>query len=232
MSEAELHVRLPPGTWMHDVSTTYADATFQVLSVSTGGAAGYALLEVTGQEIVDVLTAVEAREDVDELDVLSMEQDSLLVSVKSCETALFDPILDAGVALQTPFRIRRGEAEWTITASRSRLSDLATQLDATGVSFEVQYVNDDVSNGSAVLTDRQREVLAGAVEMGYFEIPREAGLDEVAAAFDISKSTCSDILRRGQANVTKWYLDALADDEASQARNGQERMMQASGTEW
>lgn len=51
------------------------------------------------------------------------------------------------------------------------------------------------------LTDRQREALRTAYEMGYFEIPRRASLDDVAAELGITASSVSERLRRGQTQL-------------------------------
>ncbi|WP_049937947.1 helix-turn-helix domain-containing protein [Haloplanus natans] len=51
------------------------------------------------------------------------------------------------------------------------------------------------------LTDRQREALRIAYEMGYFEVPRRASLDDVATELGISASALSERLRRAQTRV-------------------------------
>lgn len=51
------------------------------------------------------------------------------------------------------------------------------------------------------LTDRQREALRIAYERGYFEIPRRATLEEVAAEAGIAPSSASERLRRAQARL-------------------------------
>jgi DNA-binding CsgD family transcriptional regulator len=51
------------------------------------------------------------------------------------------------------------------------------------------------------LTDRQREALRIAYELGYFDIPRQASLDEVAAELGISASSVSERLRRAQTEL-------------------------------
>jgi len=51
------------------------------------------------------------------------------------------------------------------------------------------------------LTDRQQEALRTAYEMGYFEIPRTASLEAVAAELDISASSLSERLRRAQTQI-------------------------------
>jgi predicted DNA binding protein len=51
------------------------------------------------------------------------------------------------------------------------------------------------------LTDRQREVLRTAHEMGYFEYPRGANAGEVATALDIEPSTFTEHLNAAQSKL-------------------------------
>jgi len=51
------------------------------------------------------------------------------------------------------------------------------------------------------LTDRQREALRTAYEMGYFAIPRRASLDDVATELGITASSLSERLRRAQTHL-------------------------------
>ena len=51
------------------------------------------------------------------------------------------------------------------------------------------------------LTDRQREALRTAYELGYFDIPRKTALAEVAAELGISASSASERLRRAQTQL-------------------------------
>lgn len=51
------------------------------------------------------------------------------------------------------------------------------------------------------LTDRQYEALRIAYELGYFDIPRQASLEDVAAELDISPSSVSERLRRAQTQI-------------------------------
>lgn len=57
------------------------------------------------------------------------------------------------------------------------------------------------------LTDRQREVVATAYEMGYFEYPRTSNGTEVSAALDIEPSTFSEHLAAAQSKLLEDLLD-------------------------
>lgn len=56
---------------------------------------------------------------------------------------------------------------------------------------------EDVPGGP--LTEVQREALVAALETGYFDVPRSASLDDVAARLDVSPQAASERLRRGMA---------------------------------
>ncbi|WP_254863915.1 helix-turn-helix domain-containing protein [Halovivax gelatinilyticus] len=51
------------------------------------------------------------------------------------------------------------------------------------------------------LTETQREAMKTAWELGYYAVPREASLADVAAELGCAASTASDLLRRGQATM-------------------------------
>lgn len=51
------------------------------------------------------------------------------------------------------------------------------------------------------VTEAQREALRMACEFGYFSIPRESSLDEIATELDISTQALSTRLRRGHSNL-------------------------------
>lgn len=55
----------------------------------------------------------------------------------------------------------------------------------------------------AQLTARQQEILRTAVELGYYENPREATHEGVAAAVEISPSTVGEHLRKIESTVLK-----------------------------
>lgn len=59
------------------------------------------------------------------------------------------------------------------------------------------------------LTEGQREALRAALEAGYFEVPRETELGEIAAELDVSTQALSARIRRGQRNL---LLATLGDD--------------------
>lgn len=58
------------------------------------------------------------------------------------------------------------------------------------------------------LTDRQQAALEAAVEAGYYEIPRDGTVADIAAALDCSTSTAGELVRKAEAAVIREFVAA------------------------
>lgn len=97
-------------------------------------------------------------------------------------------------------------------ASRSQLDRFREYLTDEDVSFELlDLAENGPSHGPVrMLTADQRTALVAAKEDGYYEIPKETTLRELAADLDISHQTLSEHLRRGTQN----FIDATITAES------------------
>ena len=96
---------------------------------------------------------------------------------------------------------------------RMRFPDRATLSDIHGwckehdVEFDLERIYTDPGHdGASNLTDPQREVLRVALKLGYFEVPRQSSMDEVADALGISEQAVSERLRRGHKKLVARHL--------------------------
>ena len=95
---------------------------------------------------------------------------------------------------------------------RGVVADLRAVADGVSLvrltrSSPVEDGDDLVFLDRAALTDRQREVLQTAHEMGYFARPRDSNATEVAAALDITRSTFAEHLAAAQSKLMDAVLD-------------------------
>lgn len=93
-----------------------------------------------------------------------------------------------------------------VAALREAMADLRERFGSVRVEYLVRGREDAdeselVPVDLRVLTDRQREVVETAVEMGYFEYPRESNATEVATALDIQPSTFTEHLTAAQGKL-------------------------------
>ena len=59
------------------------------------------------------------------------------------------------------------------------------------------------------IPSRQRDILNKAVELGYFEIPREVTLEELADELGITKTTASTHLRKAEGKIIEFLMSYI-----------------------
>lgn len=86
---------------------------------------------------------------------------------------------------------------------------LQSAIDALpdGIDVDVERVGEYAPGGVNVLTDRQREALGVARRVGYYEVPREGSLADVAGELGVAESTASGLLRKAHARLVDRALE-------------------------
>jgi predicted DNA binding protein len=65
----------------------------------------------------------------------------------------------------------------------------------------IYQLSDSIRRGKYGLTEAQYESILDAFERGYYEVPRQAQLDEIAEDSDVSHQALSERLRRGHGRL-------------------------------
>lgn len=101
-------------------------------------------------------------------------------------------------------------ADGTATAAVvGSLEDVSAAVEAAPVEVDVEAVREYAGHGEsgAALTGRQREVVVAAREAGYYEVPRTASQEDVAAGLDLAASTVAEHLRKAEARLVDAALE-------------------------
>jgi hypothetical protein len=208
MPHAKLTIDIPEHTWIGEISASRPEIVFEVVTSIPGEGTGIGLVRLVAADPLPIITDIQAREDVENLELLWKHDDEALLQIQTQNPLPLLAVWRAGVPLKMPFRIQDGEATWEVTTSTTRLSNLREQLEDLGIDFAVEHVREiDASQADRLLTDRQQEVLLAAVESGYYRAPRESTLQEVAHTLDIANATCSDVLHRAEGHIIHWFVD-------------------------
>jgi predicted DNA binding protein len=187
------------------VSREFPGTTFRVLSAIPSGGDGFGLLEVEGDSVPAVLDAIQERTNVSGLELLGHAEDTAVIQFETSEPLLLLSIQRSGAPLELPVTVRNGAAALELTASQDRLSALGDQFDALGIPYTLERVYGGVDRPD-LLSDEQRDLLVRAVELGYYDTPRECTLTELAEAVDLAKSTASVTLHRAEERVVKEFV--------------------------
>lgn len=70
-----------------------------------------------------------------------------------------------------------------------------------------------MAGGQYGLSPKQRTALITALERGYFEVPREVSMDELADELDITQQSLSKRLRRAHRNMITNVLTVSHPDD-------------------
>lgn len=208
MTTAELRITLPDHVWVAEISREYPDANFRVLSAMPGEDTGFALIRIDSDGVDEIVAAMDAHQQLVSSEIIHRQESTATVHFETSHPLLLLSAKHSGMAIELPVDIRDGEATVEVTGSRSRLSELGSQLRNFGLEYDLQRIETQPRPGQ-VLSDRQREILIAAVEAGYYDTPRESSLTELAEEVGIAKSTCSEILQRAEGTVIKEFLAGL-----------------------
>lgn len=200
MPTARLEAEIPERLWIGDVSRSFPDAKFDVLSGMATERGARALVRVAGAAIESVREHAEGADGIDGFRVLTRTDDGGVFEHRRAEPPGFDAFREAGAMPAYPVSIQDGRVVVDVTDTRKRLTALLESLRDIGIDAEVVSLTNG-AGASNLLTDRQRTVLAAALDCGYYDHPRNCTLTELAEELGVSKSSASDVLHRAESRV-------------------------------
>lgn len=98
----------------------------------------------------------------------------------------------------------------SLVGSQDAIAETISGYETDGVSPELRKLGGYEGRERPLdrLTDRQREVIQTAYDMGYYEVPRPVSTEEVAAEFDLDSSTVAEHLQRAERNLLSVHLSS------------------------
>lgn len=120
--------------------------------------------------------------------------ESLMTPISDAEATILEAVTEGG---------RRWELKM-LFPSREALSEFHDDCVSREFSFRLErvYQPDNPQEEAAYgVTADQQEALRAGYDAGYFDVPRETTLTELADRLDISRNALSARLRRGQRNL-------------------------------
>jgi predicted DNA binding protein len=196
---------LPPETWISEVSRSFPDATFRLLTGVPIRDRAMELGEIVGGDAESAAEAIRSHPDVVAYDSLYADEERVLAQYESTEQRLYGFLGRSSLPPEFPIVVEDGRFEFDLTATREQFEAVGTALDQSEFDYDLLSAV-ETADENDVLTDRQRECLGVALREGYFEVPRECTLGDVADAVGVDKSTASEIIRRGESRLLKRFL--------------------------
>lgn len=123
-------------------------------------------------------------------------------------SALLETISDAHAVFLPPVVfLDSGEIQFEAVGATTSLSSFHSKLSDL-VDVTIEYVDEfDRMSAPWGLTDRQQAAIEAAVSVGYYEVPREGTITDVAGVLDCSPSTAGELVRKAEAEVIQKHVE-------------------------
>lgn len=132
-----------------------------------------------------------------------------LIALRDAEIPIFGgsamAIDRTGLVVRRPLVYRDGRIHGHIVGDPGTLQSTLDELPGT-IRVQIDAIQQFPSvevNPATTLSDRQREALQTAIEMGYYDTPRGATHADVAAELGCAPNTASEHLQKGEAKLVK-----------------------------
>jgi len=165
------------------------------------------LVEIAGPQdvIEDALLDIKKNPLVAKVETTVTEKGKVIGAITTARCEICRILTDADVFLISAESKGSGKVDWTIVLSeKAVLKEIFDHLKTKGV--EAELVKLAKIDDKETLTERQDKITHVAFERGYFDYPKRISLRELARMFDVSPSTLSEILRKGQRKIVLDYF--------------------------
>lgn len=211
MVKARFEIRLPEGTWVNEVSRSFPSTKFRLLTGIGVDDGAVELGEIVGGAVDEVMEAFADHPDILEYEQLYADAGRALAQYRTTERSLYEFLRESSVPPEFPIVVAKGWFEFEVTATHERVRSFRSTLEESDWPHEVLSIVGQ-ADAETLLTAQQRELLDLAVRSGYFEVPRDCTLADLAAEAGVDKSTASGVIRRGEARIVEWFLIGSGSD--------------------
>jgi predicted DNA binding protein len=206
MMEAVLSLKIPEH-WMSDVSAKYP-ATIKVIDrmpYSEHGVKDLVEIQAPADVMEEILEVIRKNPLVTKIDTTVTEKGKVLSAITTSRCEVCRILTDADVFLISAQSKADGKVEWTIVLSEKKvLKDIFDHL--KNKSVDAELIKLTKIDDKETLTERQDKTTQVAFDRGYFDYPKRISLRELARMFEVSPSTLSEILRKGQRKIVMDYF--------------------------
>lgn len=211
-------IELPASEFaLQQTLAAFPDVHFEVVRIVAHSQKLTPYVQVSGDDISGFDTAIEADPSVENatlVDDLDRERLYRMDWKAGIEVVQHMVSEQSGAVVEMHGR----DTHWQLRVlfpNRASLSATSEFCQDAGLTFTVRNVHDlqqSTGRGGFGLSEDQYETLVTAAEQGYFDVPREVTMEELAEQLGISQQAVSERLRRGHRALVD---SALRPDEST-----------------
>lgn len=201
-SLARVKIRFPEQLWISHIFKKFHDVRMEIenfLPYDLENSIGNSIIEIKHHKVNLILDEIRNHKSVIEFSLLEKEENRIKFNVKTKDPYLLYAVINCGVLVDFPVNVKDGFAYWRLISNRESIDRLLNIFEERKIEFDLlrignsPYSLDDEKNK---LTIEESNVLDQAINSGFFEIPRNISLEELANQLGKSKSALSVMLRK------------------------------------
>jgi len=205
MSHARLRVELPPGQWKADVTYEFPSTTVHLQNSVVANGDTVEVVSLSDNPCIDCFRAIVSHSAIDASSIVHRSEQEIILQLETSLSPVLMAANRAGAPLSYPIELIDGHALIDIIGTHERIKRFGTQMTEAEINFDTLSLQKG-RESKQVLTHRQREFLHAALDLGYYETPRQCTLTEVATEMDVAKSTCCSILHRAEQAIIEDFV--------------------------
>ena len=196
-----IEVRLPDGHWAGEATRDNPSSILQIIeTMPLSKGRGTAQIS-TDKLLLDQLENLSGIESVNLLG-----ENKATVTIASGGGGFIKALRVVGVVPRTPFEVIDGWADWTIQCSSNQVKQLIEQINIDEIPMRLKSTR---SSTEKLLTTRQSQIFELAKRKGYWNIPREISITQLAELTGSSKSTISVMLHAIESKIVDTFYDEI-----------------------
>lgn len=205
MAHARIRVELPTGQWKADATRKFPNTAVRLRTSVVADENATEVVVLSDNPRLDHLCAIRSHPTVDASSVVHRSEQEIILQVETSLSPVLTAANHAATPLSHPIELFDGHALIDILGTHESIERFGRQLTEADLTFDILSLHRNRER-EHVLTQRQREFVHAAVDLGYYETPRQCSLTEVATEMDVAKSTCCSILHRAEQAIVECFL--------------------------
>ena len=199
---ARIKISFPTNLWISDIFKKFPDLTMEITSFLPyvlESSIGNLIAEILHHDIDGVIEAIKNHKTVFEFNIFEREEKKIKFNMKIKNAYLLDALIHRGILVNFPIRVSDGQAYWKFIANRNAIDSILTFFEQKKIEFIIlkigvsPYAIDKLDNR---LSLDESNILDTAINLGFFEVPRNISLEDLSKKLGRSKSAISVLLRK------------------------------------
>jgi len=199
---AKIRINFPENLWISEIFKRFPNITMEITSFLPyilESSIGNIIAEIYHHDIDRVIETIKNHESVFEFNIFERNDNIIKFTIKIKDAYILDALIQNGVLVNFPVSVSEGQAYWRFIADRNALDNFLVFLEERKIKFTILKIGNSpyaVEEMESNLSIDECSVLAMAIKLGFFEVPRRISLEDLSKKMGRSKATMSVLLRK------------------------------------